>query len=162
MTSYLLSVILSYSFLSLHDDIKEDDETGCKLLIFQNYQSLFPDMKCSLMMGTVTPGDSCSSWISFYPHTAWKHGKEFALYFPVLDSVGWIQCGRKDTTFVLEHSNIFGFELRIMFSFLLLFLPELSKLKQHSPSKCHWALREILSYCFAPVTPVNGSRNNVK
>lgn len=49
------------------------------------------------------------------------------------DSVGGIQYGRKDTTFVLEHSDIFSFELRIMFSFLLLFILKLSKLKKHSP-----------------------------
>lgn len=51
----------------------------------------------------------------------------------VLPSIGF--SGWKGTTFVLEHLNICAFELRIMFSFLLLFLLELSKLKQHSPFK---------------------------
>lgn len=79
MTSYLLSVIFSYTFLSPHDDIKEDDETGCKLFIFQNYQSLLPGMKCSLMSWAQSLQETpVPSWISFHPHTAWKHGKEFA------------------------------------------------------------------------------------
>lgn len=86
MTSYLLSVIFSYSFLSPHDDIKEDDETGCKLLIFQNYQSLFPDMKCSLMMGTVTPGDPCSLLDILLPPHSMETWEEICF---VLPSVGF-------------------------------------------------------------------------
>lgn len=78
MTSYLLSVT-SYTFLSPYDDIKEDDETECKLLIFQNYQSLFPVMKCSLMSCAQSLQETpVPSWISLYHHTSWKHGKEFA------------------------------------------------------------------------------------
>lgn len=78
MTSYLLSVIFSYTFLSPRDDMKEDDETECKLLIFQNYQSLFPGMKCSLMSCAQSLQEThVPSWISLYPHTPWKQGKEF-------------------------------------------------------------------------------------
>lgn len=78
MTSYLLSVMLSYTFLSPHDDIKEDDETECKLLIFQNSQALFSGMKCSLMSCAQSLQETpVPSWLSLYPHTAGKHGKEF-------------------------------------------------------------------------------------
>lgn len=104
MTSYLLSVIFSCTFLSPHDDLKRDDETECKLLIFQNYQSLFPGMRCSLMSCAKSLQEiPFPSWISLYPYTAWKHGKEFAQYFPMLDSGGGTQRGTRDTTFVLEH-----------------------------------------------------------
>ena len=89
MTSYLLSVIFSYTFLSTHDDIKEDDETECKLLNFQNYQSLFPGMKCSLM--------SCAqslrkthvlSWMSLYSHTPQKW-EGICLVFPSVGFSAW-------------------------------------------------------------------------